>query len=98
MVEKAYERAVDLLKNNREKLEKLAGRLLEKEVIFSEDLEEIFGKRLWDEEKRIGEDEKNEDRATKNADSDKKPVASSQKPEDLEENVDPDKPLDQEKK
>ncbi|MCD4723356.1 MAG: ATP-dependent zinc metalloprotease FtsH [Bacteroidales bacterium] len=87
MVEKAYKRAVDLLKNNRGKLEKLAGRLLEKEVIFSEDLEEIFGKRLWDEEKRIGENENNEDRATNNEDratnnaaSDKKPVASDKKP------------------
>lgn len=55
LVEKAYKRAVDLLKTNREKLEKLANRLLEREVIFSEDLEGIFGKRLWDdEEKRPG--------------------------------------------
>jgi cell division protease FtsH len=129
MVEKAYERAVDLLDNNREKLEKLAGRLLEKEVIFSEDLEEIFGKRPWDEEKRIGENEeekksdirnqKSEVSNKKPAASDKKPVASNkkpvasnkkpaasnqkpeasnQKPEDPEENADPDKPLDQEKK
>jgi len=55
LVEKAYERAVDLLKQNRENLEQLAGRLLEKEVIFSEDLEEVFGQRPWDEEKRPGE-------------------------------------------
>ena len=84
MVEKAYERAVDLLDNNREKLEKLAGRLLEKEVIFSEDLEEIFGKRPWDEEKRIGENEeenkKPEVSSQKPVASDKKPVASDKKP------------------
>ena len=55
LVEDAYKRAVTLLKENREKLDKLAHRLLEKEVIFSEDLEEIFGKRPWDEEKRVGE-------------------------------------------
>jgi len=111
MVEKAYERAVDLLKNNRKKLEKLAGRLLKKEVIFSEDLEEIFGKRPWDEEKRIGEnDEENEKKSEirnqKSEVSDKKPKTSTKKkpktsdkkPEDLKENADPDKPLDQEEK
>jgi len=57
LVEKAYDRAVHLLKENREKLEKLASRLLEKEVIFSEDLEEVFGPRQWDEEKRPGNGE-----------------------------------------
>jgi cell division protease FtsH len=76
LVDKAYARAVKLLKDNRDKLEKLAGRLLQKEVIFSEDLEEIFGKRPWsDEEKRPGENgangseeagPKNEERETKN--------------------------------
>lgn len=45
LVEKAYRRAVDILKKNHDKLEKLAHILLEKEVIFSEDLEKIFGKR-----------------------------------------------------
>ncbi len=61
MVEKAYHRAVKLLKENREKLEILAHRLLEKEVIFSEDLEQIFGKRPWhDEEKRPGENGNND--------------------------------------
>jgi cell division protease FtsH len=69
LVEKAYDRAVQLLKDNREKLEKLAGRLLEKEVIFSEDLEDVFGPRPWDDkEKRPGngEVENNEERRTKN--------------------------------
>jgi cell division protease FtsH len=50
LVEKAYKRSVDLLKENKEKLAKVANRLLEREVIFSEDLEEIFGKRPWKEE------------------------------------------------
>lgn len=47
MVENAYKRAVKILEENKDKLEKLAGRLLEKEVIFSEDLEGIFGKRPY---------------------------------------------------
>ena len=50
IVESAYERAKTLLGENREKLEKLADLLLEREVIFREDLEEIFGKRPWDKE------------------------------------------------
>ncbi len=41
-------RAVDVLKNNIKGLTVLAELLLEKEVIFSEDLERIFGKRKAD--------------------------------------------------
>ncbi len=45
LIESAYQRAKNLLLENKEKLEKLANLLLEKEVIFREDLEGIFGKR-----------------------------------------------------
>jgi AFG3 family protein len=45
IVEEQYERAKYVLSNNLEGLKKLAEQLLEKEVIFSEDLEKIFGKR-----------------------------------------------------
>jgi cell division protease FtsH len=38
---------VNLIEKNKEKVEQLASFLLEKEVIFSEDLEHIFGKRLF---------------------------------------------------
>jgi cell division protease FtsH len=51
MIEKQHERALSILRENAEGHKKLALRLLEKEVIFSEDLEEIFGKRPWDEKK-----------------------------------------------
>ncbi|MCX6267972.1 MAG: ATP-dependent zinc metalloprotease FtsH [Bacteroidetes bacterium] len=50
IVEAAYVRAKSLLAENRDKLEQLATLLLEREVIFREDLEEIFGKRPWDKE------------------------------------------------
>lgn len=50
MVENQYQRAVKILEENRDKLDALASKLLEKEVIFREDLEEIFGKRAWDPE------------------------------------------------
>lgn len=45
IIEKQYDRAIDLLKNSKEKLKQLAERLLEKEVIFKDDLESILGKR-----------------------------------------------------
>jgi len=45
LIESAYQRAKTLLNENKEKLSQLAGILIEKEVIFAEDLEEIFGKR-----------------------------------------------------
>jgi cell division protease FtsH len=51
IIEGQYQRAIEILSNNKEKLEKLAQRLLEKEVIFKEDLEEILGKRPFDTEK-----------------------------------------------
>lgn len=51
MVEKAYERAVNILRENKDKLTQLAQVLIEKEVIFREDLETIFGRRPWDEGK-----------------------------------------------
>ena len=50
LIENQYQRAVNILTENRDKLDALAGKLLEKEVIFREDLEEIFGKRAWDPE------------------------------------------------
>jgi cell division protease FtsH len=47
LVEAAYQRAIHLLSENREKLEELAQLLLEKEVIFKEDLERILGVRPY---------------------------------------------------
>ena len=48
IIEESYLRAQDVLQNNLKGLIELAELLLEKEVIFSEDLERIFGKRKAD--------------------------------------------------
>jgi cell division protease FtsH len=48
LIEGQYQRALQLLGENQEKLGQLADRLLSSEVIFKEDLEAIFGKRPWD--------------------------------------------------
>ncbi|MBS1548534.1 MAG: ATP-dependent zinc metalloprotease FtsH [Bacteroidetes bacterium] len=50
IIENQYERALKILTENSDKLHALSEKLLEKEVIFREDLEEIFGKRAWDPE------------------------------------------------
>jgi len=45
IIEKQYNRAIDILKTSKDKLTLLAERLLEKEVIFKDDLENILGVR-----------------------------------------------------
>ena len=48
IIEKQYQRAISILKKNKKKLIQLAEVLLTKEVIFKDNLEEIFGKRPFD--------------------------------------------------
>lgn len=50
LIDMAYERTKKILNDNKDKLDKLAHKLLESEVIFREDLEEIFGKRPFEKE------------------------------------------------
>lgn len=66
ILESQYVRAKQILAENKDKLEKLADKLLEKEVIFKEDLEVIFGKRPFEkeEEKLIEQDPKEEEKNT----------------------------------
>ena len=53
IVEKQYERAIDLLSQHKDKLTELAQILLEKEVIFKDDLEKIFGKRPFEKSEAV---------------------------------------------
>ncbi|WP_298543541.1 ATP-dependent zinc metalloprotease FtsH [uncultured Aquimarina sp.] len=48
IIEEQYQRAIKLLENNKDKLTELAEVLLEKEVIFKDNLEKIFGERPFD--------------------------------------------------
>ncbi len=48
LIESQYERAIQILEENKDKLNQLADILIEKEVIFKDDLEAIFGKRNFD--------------------------------------------------
>ena len=47
MIHEQYERAKAILSEHKEGHNRLAQLLMDKEVIFAEDVEEIFGKRPW---------------------------------------------------
>jgi len=53
LVEEQYQRAVKILEENKDKLTELAEVLLEKEVIFKDDLEKIFGERAYEEPEMV---------------------------------------------
>lgn len=53
LIESQYQRAIQILNDNKDKLNQLADILIEKEVIFKDDLEAIFGKREFDKNLQI---------------------------------------------
>jgi ATP-dependent metalloprotease FtsH len=53
IIEEQYHRAIKILEENKDKLTQLAEILLEKEVIFKDDLEKIFGKRPFIKEQAV---------------------------------------------
>ncbi len=64
LIEEQYQRAITLLTHHKDKLVKLADILIEKEVIFKDDLETIFGKRPFDKEIALEETNPGEDLST----------------------------------
>ena len=69
IVEKAYQEAISILTQHRDGLTELANKLIDKEVIFGEDLENIFGKRPWG---------NSEDEKLKRADAEKAEAAETE--------------------
>ena len=89
ILEEQYARAKKVLLENKDKVEKLGGALLENEVIFKSDLETIFGKRKWksyEEEKLLEMDKEEELKKTKTTVK-KKVTKTKKKEEDGEELV-----------
>ena len=72
LIAECYDRTKKLLQTNKEGLEKLAEKLLDKEILFQSDLEEILGKRPFD--KRTAYDEFVN---SGNDEADQKPVAEN---------------------
>ena len=60
MVEEAYQRAKSIILASRDKLDELANVLFEREVIFREDVENIFGPREWDKKDENQNENQNE--------------------------------------
>ena len=52
LIEGAYQEALKILEEHKEGLTKLAEKLIDKEVIFTDDLVTIFGERPWKQEER----------------------------------------------
>ncbi len=80
LIESAYKRAKEILLKDKDKLITLAEKLLEKEVIFKEDMEEIFGKQPFDKDEEDKKDDKESKASKKNTGkkTDKKPKATLQ--------------------
>jgi len=74
IIGESYIRAQEVLKNHMDGLTELAELLLEKEVIFSEDLERIFGKRKAD---LIKEAKEAESKAVAAKNAENKPIVSN---------------------
>jgi cell division protease FtsH len=55
IIENQYNRAIELLESHKDKLTQLAEVLLKKEVIFKDDLENIFGKRPFQVEAKVND-------------------------------------------
>ena len=53
MINAAYKRTLELLTEKKDDVEKVAQELLEKEIIFKDDIERLIGKRVYDEEKEV---------------------------------------------
>jgi len=81
LVEGQYQRALKILTENKEKLELLAEKLLIDEVIFKENLEEIFGKRPWDPAELI---EDKESSSKESASGNEQPLTSEASSEEIQ--------------
>ncbi|PTX42120.1 membrane protease FtsH catalytic subunit [Christiangramia gaetbulicola] len=84
LIEEQYRRALDLLEHNKDKLTQLAEILLDKEVIFKDDLEKIFGKRPFEKEKAEGRPVKEKNKLHKEDENGQESKASKGKDTDEE--------------
>lgn len=63
LIERAYVRTLQLLREKKDKVEILAKQLLTKEVLFQSDVEELIGKRPFEEKKLLDVDQNGEEHA-----------------------------------
>ena len=88
IVEEAYARAKSIILDHRAQMDELAGQLYEKEVLFREDLERIYGPREADLEKQKEEEKlKLTSEASDKSDNTDTPVSSDNQIQDKHENL-----------
>ena len=80
IIEKQYQRAIDILKKNKDKLIQLAEILVEKEVIFEGDLRKIFGARPFAKEEPAETEETKEEKIAETS-GDSKEEITVEKPD-----------------
>lgn len=86
IIDEQYQRALHILNEYKEGLTVLAKRLLEKEVIFTDDVEEIFGKRKFEEEELyVSKNNNTSEKPNKNTKAEDEHVSVTQKMENHEE-------------
>lgn len=81
IIETQYQRAIALLEKHKDKLTQLAEILLEREVIFKEDLEKIFGKQPYH-NRNVLEQEEEKTIEVKHEEEESKPSAAESKESD----------------
>jgi cell division protease FtsH len=101
LIESQYQRALKILTENKDKLEQLAEKLLVDEVIFKENLEEVFGKRQWEPAENVEESQPTVETPEASAptpevpNTDEAPINSTEEPSGESESTTVEAPSDQ---
>jgi cell division protease FtsH len=101
LIESQYQRALKILTENKDKLEQLAEKLLVDEVIFKENLEEVFGKRQWEPAEIVEESQPTVETPEASAptsevpNTDEAPISNTEEPSDESESTTDEAPSDQ---
>ncbi|TPV34141.1 ATP-dependent zinc metalloprotease FtsH [Paucihalobacter ruber] len=99
LIETQYKRAIKILEENKDKLTQLAEVLLEKEVIFKDNLEKIFGKRTFardlQEEELLKKEAEEKKKTVENLETDKTDSANEKNTQEAETNTE--NPVSEEK-
>ena len=88
IIEQQYQRAIKILEDNKDQLTELAELLLEKEVIFKDNLVEIFGERPFKKPEMINAHQKKKNESEKSSDKEVKSDSEDDDSENDEEKKD----------
>ena len=84
LVDEAYVRTINLLTEKRDKVEKLALALLDREVLHQQDVEDLLGKRPFEEKKIFSDSDELNQQALKNDEPESRPELAKENPTSIE--------------